>query len=243
MQRHNDYVHYESDAIAKILRKPLIGAVAARLAQAEEIRIFQSTMIYKPPIAGEPTNVVPWHFDKHYWASCTSEQMLTAFIPFHDCGPEMGTITMVDGSHRWQEIGTRRQPRSGTSPSGTRPSWTQMLAENAALQRRRGDQGPDEHPQGAHELPPLPDLPRQRPEPAATGRAGRSRCTCRTATNALPASSGCPTASWPATTTTPGPPDRRRPAGLRRPGVLPDAVACLTTSRTRSGRARSGRAR
>jgi len=106
VQRHNDYVHYESDPIAAILRKPLIGAVAARLAEADEIRVFQSTLIYKPPRPGEPTNVVPWHFDKHYWQSCTSERMLTAFIPFHDCDEEMGTITMVDGSHRWKEIGT-----------------------------------------------------------------------------------------------------------------------------------------
>ncbi|MEV0562598.1 phytanoyl-CoA dioxygenase family protein [Dactylosporangium sp. NPDC050588] len=105
VQRHNDYVHYESDALARILRKPLLGAVAARLAKADEIRVFQSTLIYKPPIAGEPSNVVPWHFDRHYWASCTSENMLTAFIPFHDCDEEMGTITMVDGSHRWEEIG------------------------------------------------------------------------------------------------------------------------------------------
>jgi len=29
--------------------------------------------------------------------------MLTAFIPFHDCDEEMGTITMVDGSHLWKE--------------------------------------------------------------------------------------------------------------------------------------------
>src|SRR5262249_51750989 len=86
VQRHNDYVHYESDPIARILRKPLLGAVAARLAQAEEMRIFQSTLIYKPPIASEPTNVVPWHFDKHYWSTCSSQNMLTAFIPFHDCG-------------------------------------------------------------------------------------------------------------------------------------------------------------
>jgi hypothetical protein len=104
VQRHNDYVHYESDPIARILRKPIIGAVAARLAKADEIRVFQSTLIYKPPIVGEPSNVVPWHFDRHYWSSCTSENMLTAFIPFHDCGEEMGTITMVDGSHRWEEI-------------------------------------------------------------------------------------------------------------------------------------------
>jgi len=105
VQRHNDYVHYESDALARILRKPLIGAVAARLAEAEEIRIFQSTLILKPPKPDEPTNIVPWHFDRHYWASCTSERMLTAFIPFHDCGEQMGTITMVDGSHAWKEIG------------------------------------------------------------------------------------------------------------------------------------------
>ena len=106
VQRHNDYVHYESDDLAHILRKPILGAVAARLAKADEIRIFQSTLIYKPPIAGEPSNVVPWHFDRHYWQSCTSDDMLTAFIPFHDCGLEMGTITMVEGSHRWEEIGT-----------------------------------------------------------------------------------------------------------------------------------------
>lgn len=105
IQRHNDYIHYESDAIGRILRKPVIGAVAARLAQAAEIRIFQSTLILKPPKPDEPTNIVPWHFDRHYWATCSSDNMLTAFIPFHDCGEEMGTITVVDGSHQWKEIG------------------------------------------------------------------------------------------------------------------------------------------
>ena len=104
VQRHNDYVHYESDEIRKILRKPLIGAVAARLAQAGQIRAWQSTLIYKPPIESETTNLVPWHMDRHYWQTCTSERMLTAFIPFHDCGVEMGTITMIDGSHLWKEI-------------------------------------------------------------------------------------------------------------------------------------------
>jgi ectoine hydroxylase-related dioxygenase (phytanoyl-CoA dioxygenase family) len=104
VQRHNDYVHYECDQIGQILRKPLIGAVAARLAQTPEIRLFQSTLIYKPPAGDEVSNLVPWHADRHYWQTCTSERMLTAFIPFHDCGEEMGTITMVNGSHRWREI-------------------------------------------------------------------------------------------------------------------------------------------
>ncbi|MGW4649974.1 phytanoyl-CoA dioxygenase family protein [Kitasatospora sp. NPDC004289] len=104
VQRHNDYIHYESEAAGRILRKPLLGAVAALLARTEEIRVFQGTLIYKPPVAGEPSNLVPWHFDKHYWQTSTSDRMLTAFIPFHDCGVENGTITMVDGSHRWREL-------------------------------------------------------------------------------------------------------------------------------------------
>jgi ectoine hydroxylase-related dioxygenase (phytanoyl-CoA dioxygenase family) len=131
VQRHNDYVHYESDAIAKILRKPLLGAVAARLAQVPEIRIFQSTMIYKPPVAAEPTNVVPWHFDKHYWASSSSDRMLTAFVPFHDCPPEMGTITMVDGSHRWREIGNDDSTVRHFAERD-KAQLDVMLAENAA---------------------------------------------------------------------------------------------------------------
>ncbi|WP_034263000.1 phytanoyl-CoA dioxygenase family protein [Actinospica robiniae] len=103
VQRHNDYVHYESDAVRAILTKPLVGAVAAALAGTGEIRVFQATLIYKPPNPEELSNLVPWHADRHYWQTCTSERMLTAFIPFHDCGEEMGTITMIDGSHRWQE--------------------------------------------------------------------------------------------------------------------------------------------
>ena len=132
VQRHNDYIHYESDAIGGILRKPIIGAVAARLAQAAEIRIFQSTLIYKPPRPDEPTNIVPWHFDRHYWATCTSERMLTAFIPFHDCGEEMGTITMVDGSHLWKEVGNN-DSTSKHFAERDKDDLDRMLADNAAF--------------------------------------------------------------------------------------------------------------
>jgi len=147
VQRHNDYVHYEHDGLARLLRKPLIGAVAAALARAEEIRIFQSTLIYKPPIAAEPSNIVPWHFDKHYWSSSTSDNMLTAFIPFHDCDEEMGTITMVDGSNRWREIGsddtvTRHFAERDIS------DLERVLAENAAYNNAEGRQGSDDNPKG-----------------------------------------------------------------------------------------------
>ncbi|QMU76559.1 phytanoyl-CoA dioxygenase family protein [Streptacidiphilus sp. PB12-B1b] len=130
VQRHNDYVHYESDAIGAILRKPLVGAVAARLAEAEQIRVFQATLIYKPPVPEEPSNQVPWHFDRHYWQTCTSDRMLTAFIPFHDCGVEMGTITMVDGSHRWRELDTG-EDSSRHFAQRDRTQLEQVLEQNA----------------------------------------------------------------------------------------------------------------
>jgi hypothetical protein len=131
VQRHNDYVHVESDAIAAILRKPLVGAVAARLARADEIRVFQSTLILKPPVPDEPSNVVPWHFDKHYWQTSTSERMLTAFIPFHDCDEELGTITMVDGSHRWREVGADDSTARHFAERD-RADLERLLEENAA---------------------------------------------------------------------------------------------------------------
>ena len=134
VQRHNDYVHYEHDGLARLLRKPVIGAVAAALAQSTQIRVFQSTLIYKPPIATEPTNVVPWHFDKHYWSTCTSQSMLTAFIPFHDCTEEMGTITMIDGSHRWQETG-RDDTMTRHFAARDNDDLERVLAENAAWNR------------------------------------------------------------------------------------------------------------
>ncbi|MGE5830895.1 MAG: phytanoyl-CoA dioxygenase family protein, partial [Micromonosporaceae bacterium] len=132
VQRHNDYIHYECDAIARILYKPVLGAVAARLAEAGEIRVWQSTLIYKPPNPDEPSNIVPWHFDRHYWANCTSERMLTAFIPFHDCGEEMGTITMVEGSHRWREIGNNDTTAKHFAERDNE-DLERMLVENAAF--------------------------------------------------------------------------------------------------------------
>jgi hypothetical protein len=147
VQRHNDYVHYESAAVGRILSKPLVGAVAARLARASEIRVFQATLIYKPPNPQEPSNLVPWHFDRHYWQTCTSDRMLTAFIPFHDCTVEMGTITMVDGSHLWKEMpGGDDSTRHFAERD--RSELEQLLEENALFNNRRVMKVPVTIPRG-----------------------------------------------------------------------------------------------
>ena len=199
VQRHNDYVHVEHDGIAAILRKPLIGAVAARLAQADEIRIFQSTLIYKPPISGEPSNIVPWHFDKHYWSSSSSEKMLTAFIPFHDCGEEMGTITMVDGSHRWSETGADDTVVRHFAERD-RSQLEEMLAENAAHNGAQIRKIPMVIPKGHLSFHHCRTYHGSGANVSGRPR-GPSRCTCRTATTPT-GNSRSPTAPSPRTTTT-----------------------------------------
>jgi ectoine hydroxylase-related dioxygenase (phytanoyl-CoA dioxygenase family) len=57
--------------------------------------------------------------------------MLTAFIPFHDCGEEMGTITMVDGSHLWKETADN-DTTSLHFAERDRSELDQMLEDNAA---------------------------------------------------------------------------------------------------------------
>ncbi|MEU9497341.1 phytanoyl-CoA dioxygenase family protein [Streptomyces sp. NPDC048196] len=132
VHRHNDYIFYEDDTVRSILSKPLIAAVAARIAETSQIRLWNSTLIHKPQRADDERNIVPWHFDRHYWQTCSSDEMLTAFIPFHDCDEEMGTITMVDGSHRWKETGGD-DTTSRHFAERDRSELEDMLAENAAF--------------------------------------------------------------------------------------------------------------
>lgn len=101
--RQNNYVFHESKIIREILSKPIIAAIAAKLAQTDQIRLFNSTMRYKPPGVDAKTNTVGWHIDRHYWQTCTSTKMLTAFIPLHDCDTSHGTLEMIDKSHKWFE--------------------------------------------------------------------------------------------------------------------------------------------
>jgi Phytanoyl-CoA dioxygenase (PhyH) len=113
IQRHNDYIVYESDVLRRIFCKPLIAAVAARLIGTSLVRLWSSTLIYKPPRKDERSNIVPWHTDRHHWPTCTSDELVTAFIPLHDCEEKHGTLTVLDGSHLWEDL----PPQQGDDPT------------------------------------------------------------------------------------------------------------------------------
>ena len=98
--RKNDYASLVKNELAALVRKPILGAVAARLT-GRPIRLWHDQLLYKPVDNPQRKANVGWHTDRGYWMTASSDEMLTAWVPFHACDERMGTITMIDGSHRW----------------------------------------------------------------------------------------------------------------------------------------------
>ena len=103
--RKNDYAAQQVRELLALATLPIIGAVAARLAGDAPIRLWHDQLLYKPTEQPGAEANVGWHTDRQYWSTCTSTTMLTAWVPFHPCDAETGTITMIDGSHRWEDVG------------------------------------------------------------------------------------------------------------------------------------------
>jgi ectoine hydroxylase-related dioxygenase (phytanoyl-CoA dioxygenase family) len=100
--RKNDFASLQNRELAVMVRKPLLGAIAARLC-GSHVRLWHDQLLYKPVSNLEKAANVGWHTDRQYWKTCTSEDMLTAWIPFHDCDEKMGTIMMIDQSLHWPD--------------------------------------------------------------------------------------------------------------------------------------------
>nr|MBA3708222.1 phytanoyl-CoA dioxygenase family protein [Planctomycetota bacterium] len=101
--RKNDWASLQNRELGALVRSPVLAAVAAVLAGTDEIRLWHDQLLYKPVDRPERKNNVGWHTDRGYWKTCSSSAMLTAWIPFHDCDETMGTVNMIDGSHRWPD--------------------------------------------------------------------------------------------------------------------------------------------
>ena len=105
--RNCEYVALQNREIRRLIEYPLLGAIAAKLASSPAIRLFDDQLILKPPTVNV-ASVVGWHTDRAYWMTCTSEEMLTAWIPFHDCPRAMGPLLVIDGSHKWKLTSSTR---------------------------------------------------------------------------------------------------------------------------------------
>lgn len=102
MLRKNDYASLRVGELARLIRQPVIAECAARLSGAPEIRLWHDQLLYKPAGRDQGSNV-GWHTDRHYWRTCSSQEMLTAWVPFHDISGDHGPVMFVTGSHRWSD--------------------------------------------------------------------------------------------------------------------------------------------
>lgn len=102
--RNNEFVCLQNRELRQLALQPIIGAIAARLARTEQIRILDDQLVYKPPQDKNGKSAVGWHADRAYWGTCSSDNLLTAWIPFHDCDESRGPLVMLDKSHKWSGI-------------------------------------------------------------------------------------------------------------------------------------------
>ena len=99
---HVGYLYHEIPEVRALLDHAPIAATAGHLARATSIRLFHDRLLIKPTGGAEAASI-GWHVDRAYWYSCTSDQMLTAWVPFVDIEVDMGPLTVLRGSHRWDE--------------------------------------------------------------------------------------------------------------------------------------------
>lgn len=98
--RLNDYVSLQNEQLRELVHFELIPAIAATLAGTSEIRLFHDQLVTKPAGLDTTESTIGWHVDAAYWKTCSSRNMLTAWIPFQDCDVTMGSLCVIDGSHR-----------------------------------------------------------------------------------------------------------------------------------------------
>jgi ectoine hydroxylase-related dioxygenase (phytanoyl-CoA dioxygenase family) len=102
--RKTDNTHWSDLTFRALVTDPAIGAIAARLMQADIIRLWHDQLLYKPGLeAGETAETanVGWHQDYHYWECAAQPSLLTAWVAFDDVDTSNGCMQVVKGSNQW----------------------------------------------------------------------------------------------------------------------------------------------
>lgn len=97
-----DYLSLQMESAFNFIRQPVLPQIAAFLSKAKQIRLFHDQLIVKIPSVTSNNTAIGWHTDKAYWKSCSSENMLTAWVALHDMSLDMGPLSVWDKSHIWR---------------------------------------------------------------------------------------------------------------------------------------------
>ena len=100
--RNNEFVSLQKNELRRLALYPLLGVIAAKLTRSRIIRVLDDQLVYKPPNEVCPSDTVTgWHADRAYWATCSSDKLISAWIPMHDIEVTRGPLVVMAGSHRW----------------------------------------------------------------------------------------------------------------------------------------------
>lgn len=136
--RQADYLSLQIDAVMDFVCAPPLPQIASVLCGSAEVRLFHDQLVWKDPSGPNGCSSVGWHTDRAYWRSCTSEQMITAWIPLQNTTEEMGTLAVWEGSHLWpntDDLHTFDEPNLGRSESLARTRYQDPKILILPLQR------------------------------------------------------------------------------------------------------------
>ena len=101
--RKTDQSHWANNALRALATDETIGAMAARLMNTREVRLWHDQLLYKPGHGNckvSDAGNVGWHQDFNYW-QCTVPDLVTAWVAFDDVPVKKGCMRFVRGSNRW----------------------------------------------------------------------------------------------------------------------------------------------
>ena len=100
--RNNEFVSLQRSEVKALAVYPLLGAIAAKLTRSSAIRVLDDQLFYKPSDSQNASSAVSgWHADQAYWPTCSSEKMISVWIPFHSVEITRSPLILMAGSHRW----------------------------------------------------------------------------------------------------------------------------------------------
>jgi hypothetical protein len=104
-QRNNEFLSLQKKEFKTLATHPLLGAIAAKLTGSATIRVLDDQLIYKPSNTRDASSTVTgWHADRAYWATCSSDKLITAWIPLHSVEVTRSPLVVMAGSHRWPNL-------------------------------------------------------------------------------------------------------------------------------------------
>lgn len=101
--RNNEFVTLQKLAFRNLGWHKTLVETAKIFMNTDKVRLFADSLVTKYPSHSEKKGIVGWHSDKAYWPTCSSNKLLTIWIPLQDVNIDMGPIVHIDGSHKWNQ--------------------------------------------------------------------------------------------------------------------------------------------